>query len=881
MAVRKEFSANFYILAFCAAYSFFCSTNLLSQTRITGTVKEPSGAVVADLYVIASQPGSKILIAFSATDSNGEFSLNFTSAHDSIQIKTSRLDYAETSILVQNKNQHINLIVSPQATNLSEIVIRPEAVKRRGDTLNFFVQRFVSAQDRSIGDVIRKLPGIEVLPSGQIQYQGKAINEFMVESLDLMGGRYNGIVNNLTYDDVATVQILENHEPIRAKRDISNSDRAAINLKLKEGSKNKYLISFALGAGASPLLWDNEVSLMQFAVRKQTNVVYKGNNVGKMIDGELSAFYGNSGTGNESGLLSVPGSKPPISNTQRYLDNNANTININRLYAVGKYSTLSFQGDYLIDRQSQSSVFNTFYILGKDSTLLISERTKQDYDINKANLSVIYRDNSPAFFLNNIIKGHGAWNSTGALISNSKEINQNLSFNDLSVSNSFSLLKVLNKNRLEVKSIISYGRNDEELSVRNGVKDRDYLQTLERDNFSALNSISYGGKRGKLSYDITAGADYKSGGLKSNLNIDGQAADSLKNNIRLNDLRIYITPSVRYAFERIVFNAQLPVSYNQRKLINNSSSHFNTDVTDSKKGFFVNPSLGFRYDPSNVLRVSFSVGRDHNRGDINTLNKNYILTNYRTLSRGAGIWPEDTVSRVYLGFIINRAEKFSSTYLTFSYSYRASNIIVSQDFNDIMLYRYILPLPVHSGLFNTTMMYSKGFDVFLRKATFTPSYSINNSRQVQNGKEIRNNTATFSLSLSLEMRLWEDSDLRYYVGWSNSLSKNRREGIEIASSLLNSLSQTLSFQTLIYKNVHLKAAAEHRKLFSAGSSIPSTFFLDSDIIYKRKRAEYSIAFSNILNSQDYAVKYLGSFSNSENLYALRARSVMFRVKFSL
>ena len=137
MAVRKGFSANLFILAFCAAYSFFCSTNLLSQTRITGTVKEPSGLAVADLYVIASQPGSKILIAFSATNSNGEYTLNFTSAPDSIQIKTSRLDYAETSILVQNKNQHINLIVSPQATNLSEIVIRPEAVKRRGDTLNF------------------------------------------------------------------------------------------------------------------------------------------------------------------------------------------------------------------------------------------------------------------------------------------------------------------------------------------------------------------------------------------------------------------------------------------------------------------------------------------------------------------------------------------------------------------------------------------------------------------------------------------------------------------------------------------------------------------------------------------------------------------------
>lgn len=232
---------------------FSTGVNLFAQTVITGSVKDPSGTPVQDLYVIASNPVSKAVVGFAATGYNGDYTLTYTSELDSIQIRTSRLDYAGTTIVILNKNGHIDLVVHPQATNLDEIVIRPEAVQRRGDTLNFFVQRFASILDRSIGDVIKNLPGVEVMSSGQINYQGRPINEFMVEGLDLMGGRYGGVVNNLSYDDVSTIQILENHEPIRAKRDISSSDRAAINLKLKEDSRNKYLLSLSLGLGGFPL----------------------------------------------------------------------------------------------------------------------------------------------------------------------------------------------------------------------------------------------------------------------------------------------------------------------------------------------------------------------------------------------------------------------------------------------------------------------------------------------------------------------------------------------------------------------------------------------------------------------------------------------------
>ena len=51
----------------------FTGFQLIAQTRITGLVKESSGIYVADIYVIASEPGSEIVSAYSVTADDGRF----------------------------------------------------------------------------------------------------------------------------------------------------------------------------------------------------------------------------------------------------------------------------------------------------------------------------------------------------------------------------------------------------------------------------------------------------------------------------------------------------------------------------------------------------------------------------------------------------------------------------------------------------------------------------------------------------------------------------------------------------------------------------------------------------------------------------------------
>ena len=124
-----------------------------------------------------------------------------------------------------------------QAIALKEVKVTPQRIREQGDTLTYSVESFKLKQDRSIADVIAKMPGLEVLPSGTIRYQGKAINKFYIEGMDLLGGKYAMASENLSADKVKSVQVYENHQPVKVLKDIKFSEQAALNLGVEFYSK--------------------------------------------------------------------------------------------------------------------------------------------------------------------------------------------------------------------------------------------------------------------------------------------------------------------------------------------------------------------------------------------------------------------------------------------------------------------------------------------------------------------------------------------------------------------------------------------------------------------------------------------------------------------
>ena len=70
------------------------------------------------------------------------------------------------------------------------------------------MSKWAQKQDRNMADVLRRLPGVEVAEDGGIKYNGEPINKFYIDGSDFVNDRYGVATNNISPDDVASVEIM-------------------------------------------------------------------------------------------------------------------------------------------------------------------------------------------------------------------------------------------------------------------------------------------------------------------------------------------------------------------------------------------------------------------------------------------------------------------------------------------------------------------------------------------------------------------------------------------------------------------------------------------------------------------------------------------------
>lgn len=254
-----------------------------AQTLISGVVKTTGGNSVDFACVVASPANApKTILASVFTDEYGKFQISVKNECDSLILKASSVEIAPAQITVPNRAGTYEIIMENRAVELKEVVVRSKKIYSQGDTINYNVGSFLSQTDQSIADVLKKMPGISVSDAGQITYQGKPIKNLYIEGLDLMKGHYGIATNNIDPNNIATVQVLENHQDIKALKGLRPEEQASINLRLKEGVKGVFNLIATLGGGyGDEGLWNNSAIATYFRRNSQFLTTYKGNNTGE------------------------------------------------------------------------------------------------------------------------------------------------------------------------------------------------------------------------------------------------------------------------------------------------------------------------------------------------------------------------------------------------------------------------------------------------------------------------------------------------------------------------------------------------------------------------------------------------------------------------
>lgn len=249
---------------------------LSAQTTLSGMVRDESGKALGNVMVRAYNQHKK-LKRYMQTNRQGEFRLA-TTAHDSISsITLSRLSYETKTILRKDFGKLKNITLHDEAINIKEVVVRSVPIRQSGDTLTYDVNAFKKEKDRSIEDVLKRMPGISVDNTGGIYYQGERISKFYIENMDMLSGNYTLATKNIRPDDVAAVNVYENHQPIRALKNVDFSDKAALNLKIKNNRKLKPIGYLQQGLGYDDqTLWKSDVFAMQINKKNATALVAQG-----------------------------------------------------------------------------------------------------------------------------------------------------------------------------------------------------------------------------------------------------------------------------------------------------------------------------------------------------------------------------------------------------------------------------------------------------------------------------------------------------------------------------------------------------------------------------------------------------------------------------
>jgi hypothetical protein len=295
------------------------------------------------------------------------------------------------------------------------VVIKAPNILQKGDTLVYNVKQYADAQDRTIADVLKKMPGVEVAESGQVKYNGEPINKFYIEGSDFLEGRYGIATNNISHRDVKSVEIMENHQPVRALDGIEFSEQAGLNIRLQEDAKLRWVGVANGGTGFSPFLYDASLFAMHIAGKRQDMETIKFNNTGWNPASQNTRFTYDKlfGSAYQSDLLldyiSVGNLSTPLDEKRTRFNhsvffNTTHSVKLNSDYDVR--TNLTYEGNKLdFARKAHTDYFDPSIAPFIESENILN-RT------HKLSGQVVLQANKPKYYLKDNLAVDLGWDKT-------------------------------------------------------------------------------------------------------------------------------------------------------------------------------------------------------------------------------------------------------------------------------------------------------------------------------------------------------------------------------------------------------------------------------------------------------------------------------------
>lgn len=231
------------LLAFLSGIIFSLSS-FAQLAKVSGSVNDhEENKPVKNAVVALLIPGDSILYKFTRTDAGGKFVLKDVQPGKYI-LMTTHPFYADLldNIVVKNDMQIPQLALVSKAKLLQEVIIKSGSGFRiKGDTTVYTADSFKVSANANVGELLKKLPGIQVDKDGKITAMGETVQKVLVDGEEFFGDDPGMAVKNLRADAVKEVQVFDKKSEQAEFTGIDDGKtQKTINLKLKENAKHGY-----------------------------------------------------------------------------------------------------------------------------------------------------------------------------------------------------------------------------------------------------------------------------------------------------------------------------------------------------------------------------------------------------------------------------------------------------------------------------------------------------------------------------------------------------------------------------------------------------------------------------------------------------------------
>ncbi|BFG69604.1 hypothetical protein KACHI17_04850 [Sediminibacterium sp. KACHI17] len=877
-------------------FSFILLTALQihAQVEVSGTVKDSTGKVLAGATIALIQQRTGIVLAFTLTNEFGFYQLKSDESigKDTLLLQAGSVGYLRQEVNLRSNKQLTDFILVRSSARLPDVVVQnsKNLIGRRGDTLNYSVSAFMSVQDRVIGDVIKRLPGVEMDDNGKIKYQGKEINRFYIDGDNLLDGKYNIASNGIPVQMVDKIQVYENHQPIKSLQNAEISDKPALNISLKDKAKLKLTGSGDMAFGV-PDAYQGTANLLLFKKKLKFMNYYKLNNTGLDLSSDLISHFNAETEFVPLNLLQIASNNPPLAK-KRYLLNQTGLINANNLLKLSAEADIRINVSYLYDRQFQEVNSKIDYYLPGD-TIQFQESYTNKLAQQSFNTNLALTINKSSYYLSNsLLLDSKPQHNYGNLISTgNSRIEQQLSGAVTNFSNELRCNTVIHKkNIIDFYSFFGKLTNPFLLDVSPGLyqsifnQGNDYAGLLQRASVPTSfvhHSLSYR-LPGKFNQLYKVGMNTMQQELNSQLDIrylnDTQKslADSFINQIDWRYRKLYGQIDYRYTHNATSINLSIPIV---KHFID-----FNHQILDQKvRSLFITPvlSVNIRGKKEKTVAVSYSYTNDWK--GLQHVFDGYVMQTYRNFNTNSGSLPQQQMHVTALSYEKRNTLKVFFINIQAMYSFNRMNTIADNRFSTILQKSSLVLFDNITESSRLSMSISK--HLFKLKTTVSAKITIQQDgmNQLLNGVLLSYRSRILSTEGNMHIKISPtiDFDYRGQFSWVTNMPTDPDVKAAAGVQKLNTAIQQLNMNISLSNSLLFKTRGEYYASTATSRFTNRFLFWDAAMVYKWNRLKTDIDFSitNIGGADHYTIISAAANNIVERNYRIRPRMILVKFLF--